>query len=33
MDSEESTGAGVQSRSSMKYVAGIGILLFQRGTE
>ena len=26
-DSEVSTGAGVQSRSSMKYVAGIGIVL------
>ena len=27
MDSEVSTGAGVQSRSSMKYVAGIGIIV------
>ncbi|WP_207670292.1 MULTISPECIES: hypothetical protein, partial [Roseburia] len=26
-DSEVSTGSGVQSRSSMKYVAGIGIVL------
>ncbi len=26
-DSEVSTGAGVQSRSSMKYVAGIGIIV------
>lgn len=27
MDSEVSTGVGVQSRSSMKYVAGIGIIV------